>query len=311
MLILLVFISLTSVFIGVKKISVFEIFHLEDDKILVMLASRIPRTIAIILAGAGMSMCGLIMQQISKNKFVSPTTSGTTSAAGLGLLLSVALVPTGGASLKLIISFAVTLISSIIFMKIVEKIKIKNAIFIPLIGIMYGNVIDSISYFFAYKQDIVQNFNSWLIGDFSSIIRGRYEIIYISVPIIIITYLYADQFTIAGMGKSFSKSVGLSYNMVMNIGLMCVSLTSSIIILTVGTIPFLGLVIPNIVSILFGDNLRKTLPFTAIMGSLFLMICDIISRLIIFPYEVPIGLTVGIIGGIIFLILVIRGRRYA
>lgn len=77
---------------------------------------------------------------------------------------------------------------------------------------------------------------------------------------------------------------------------------------TVGTIPFLGLVIPNIVSLFLGDNLRKTLPYTAIVGACFLLLCDVISRLLIFPFEVPIGMTVGLIGGVLFLILLLRKK---
>lgn len=111
------------------------------------------------------------------------------------------------------------------------------------------------------------------------------------------------------MGESFAKNLGLNYRTVMNIGLACISLTVSVVVLTVGSIPFLGLVIPNIVSLLYGDNLQKTLPITALMGAIFLVICDIIGRLVIHPFEIPIGMTVGIIGGLLFLILLIKKQR--
>ena len=146
------------------------------------------------------------------------------------------------------------------------------------------------------------------MGDFSGVLQGRYELIYLSIPAVALTYLYANKFTVVGMGESFSKNLGLNYRAVMNIGLFCVSLTVSVIVITVGIIPFLGLIIPNIVSVLFGDNLRKTLPITAMFGAIFLLICDIVGRLIIFPFEVPIGMTVGIIGGVIFLVLLMKRR---
>jgi len=173
---------------------------------------------------------------------------------------------------------------------------------------MYGNILASITMFFAYRHDMVQNVSTWLIGDFSVILRGRYEMIYISIPLVALTYLYANKFVIAGMGEDFAKNLGLNYRMTMNIGLGIVSIIASIVLLTVGIIPFLGLIIPNLVSIFWGDNLRKTLPYTALGGAIFLLVCDIIGRLVIHPYELPINLTVGIIGGAIFLWLLLRRK---
>jgi len=307
-ILLLIILSFISIFVGIKDISVFDIFSLNNDKALVMVVSRIPRTIAIILAGVGMSVCGLIMQRMVHNKFVSPTTVGTLDAAKMGILMSVLLIPQGGTFNKMFFALVFTFLSSVVFLKMTERIKYRNVIFIPLVGIMFGSIINAISTFFAYQYNIVQNMNAWLIGDFSSVLQGRYEMIYISIPAIVLTYLYANKFTVVGMGENFSKNLGLNYRATINLGLFCVSLTVSVIMITVGAIPFLGLVIPNIVSILFGDNLKKTLPYTALFGAIFLAACDILGRLIIYPYEVPIGIMVGTIGGIIFLILLLKKK---
>jgi len=308
LILLLIVLSFISIFVGIKDISVFDIFSLNNDKALVMVVSRIPRTIAIILAGVGMSVCGLIMQRMVHNKFVSPTTVGTLDAAKMGILMSVLIIPQGGTFNKMLFALVFTFLSSVIFLKMTERIKYRNVIFIPLVGIMFGSIINAISTFFAYQYNIVQNMNAWLVGDFSSVLQGRYEMIYISVPAIVLTYLYANKFTVVGMGESFSKNLGLNYRATINLGLFCVSLTVSVIMITVGAIPFLGLVIPNIVSILFGDNLKRTLPYTALFGAVFLAACDILGRLIIYPYEVPIGIMVGTIGGIIFLILLLKKK---
>ena len=295
-------------FVGIKDISIFDIFDLGEDKVQIMMISRFPRTIAIIIAGIGMSVSGLIMQRMVHNKFVSPTTVGTLDAAKMGILMSILFLPQGGALNRMFFALAFTFLSSVIFLKMTERIKYRNVIFIPLVGIMFGSIINAISTFFAYQFNIVQSMNAWLIGDFSSILQGRYELIYISVPAIILTYMYANRFTVVGMGETFSKNLGLNYRATVNLGLFCVSLTVSVIMITVGAIPFLGLVIPNIVSILYGDNLKKTLPYTALMGAIFLAICDILGRLVIYPYEVPIGITVGTIGGVIFLILLLKKK---
>ncbi len=306
LLFVLVFISL---FVGVTDIAVFEILQWNDQQKLVMLISRIPRTVALILAGIGLSVCGLIIQQMTQNRFVSPTTAGSLDAAKMGILASLVFIPQSDVWIRSFFAFGFTFLASIIFLKIADRIRYRNVIFIPIVGLMFGGILNSITTFFAYKNDIVQDVNAWMMGDFSGVLQGKYELIYLSIPAVLITYLYANKFTVVGMGESFSKNLGLNYRAVMNIGLFCISLTVSVVVLTVGTIPFLGLVVPNIVSVLFGDNLKNTLPITAIFGAIFLLICDIIGRLVIFPFEVPIGMTVGLIGGVIFLILLIRQRK--
>ncbi len=195
-------------------------------------------------------------------------------------------------------------------MKILERIKFNDAIFIPLVGLMLGNIVSSIATFIAYKYDLIQNLSSWAQGDFSLVVKGRYELLYLSIPLLIIAYVYADKFTVAGMGESFSVNLGLKYKRVVNIGLIIVSLIASLVILTVGMLPFLGLIIPNMVSIYKGDNLRSDLPHTALLGAVFVLFCDILGRVIIFPYEISIGLMVGVIGDGIFLYMLLRRKAY-
>lgn len=305
-----VVLSCISLFLGAKDITPLDLLDFSSEETEVFLISRIPRLIAIILAGVGMSIAGLIMQSLSRNKFVSPTTAGTDDAAKFGVLI--AMIYTGGTqSEKVVLAFIFALLGTMLFMQLLNRIKFKDAIFIPLVGIMFGNIISSMTTFFAYKADILQNVSAFLMGSFTLVIKGNYELLYLSVPVIIVTYLYANRFTVAGMGEDFAKNLGVRYRLVVNLGLILVALISTTVILTVGLIPFVGLIIPNIVSIYKGDNLKKTLPHTAVLGALFLLACDIVGRILIFPYEIPINLTVGVIGGVIFLIMLFRGRSYA
>ncbi|MGL4688239.1 MAG: iron chelate uptake ABC transporter family permease subunit, partial [Fusobacteriaceae bacterium] len=177
---------------------------------------------------------------------------------------------------------------------------------VPLIGMMLSGVLSSLTMFLAYKGDLIQSVNSWMFGDFSGILKGNYELLYIIVPLILISTLYSKQFTILGMGEEFSINLGINYKMSMNIGLVLVSLVSSLIMITVGGIPFLGLIIPNIVSMFLGDNLSKNLYITGALGSAFLLLCDILGRVVIYPHEIPIGMISGVIGSGIFLIMIIR-----
>ncbi|GFR56314.1 iron ABC transporter permease [Bacillus sp. CN2] len=287
-----------------------DIFHLNKEQAGTLFDSRLPRLVSIIIAGMSLSICGLIMQQISRNKFVSPTTAGTMDWARLGILISLMLFTSASPLVKMSIAFVFALAGNFLFMKILERIKFNDAIFIPLVGLMLGNIVSSVATFIAYKYDLIQNLSSWLQGDFSLVVKGRYELLYLSIPLVIIAYVYADKFTVAGMGESFSVNLGLKYKRVVNIGLIIVSLIASLVILTVGMLPFLGLIIPNMVSIYKGDNLRSSLPHTALLGAVFVLFCDILGRVIIFPYEISIGLMVGVIGSGIFLYMLLRRKAY-
>ncbi|WP_182201284.1 ABC transporter permease [Paraliobacillus salinarum] len=311
LLLILLLLSVLSLFIGVSSLSITDIFNLSKDQLHILWVSRIPRLISIIIAGITMSIGGLIMQQLSRNKFVSPTTAGTMDSARFGILIAMLIFPAAGPIQKMIVAFAFALIGTLLFMKILEKVKFKDPIFIPLVGLMFGNIISSITTFFAYKNDLIQNMSSWLQGNFALILQGRYEMLYISLPLVIIAYLYANKFTIAGMGEDFSKNLGLNHKLVVHIGLIIVAIMTSVVILTVGMIPFLGLIIPNIVSIYRGDHLKNSLPHTALLGSIFVLACDIVGRLIIFPYEIAIGVTVGVVGSGIFLYLILRRSNHA
>ena len=309
LVLILVVLSLASIFIGVKEVNLGDLLRLNEEQIQILILSRLPRLISIIVAGMGMSISGLIMQQISRNKFVSPTTAATVDSAKLGILVSIVFFNSRSTFSKMLVSFIFAIMGTMLFMQILKRIKFKNTIFIPLIGMMLGSIIDSITTFFAYRLDIVQNISTWLQGDFSMIIKGRYELLYISIPLIIIAFLYANKFTVAGMGEDFSANLGLNYNGVVNIGIAIVALISSLVIITVGRIPFLGLIIPNIVTVSQGDNMKNNIGHTALFGAVFLLACDIFGRIIIYPYEVSISLTVGVIGSLTFLYLLARGDK--
>ena len=303
--------SIMSIFIGVQDISIMDIINLNMDKINVVLISRLPRLIALIVAGVGMSISGVIMQQISNNKFVSPTTAATLDSAQFGVIMSMLIFTNTTITEKMIVSFICALIGTFLFMKILKKIKMKNIIFIPLVGIMVGNVIGSLTEFIAYKFNLTQSVQNFFQGKFNMIMKGNYELLYLTIPLLIIAFIYANKFTIVGMGEDISKNLGLNYKRVSNIGITLVSLISALIVIIVGNIPFIGLIIPNIVSLFNGDNIGKNIGITALFGANFLMICDIIGRVIIYPYEVSISLTAGVIGSIIFLYLILRRNKNA
>ncbi|HEC2153483.1 TPA: ABC transporter permease [Staphylococcus delphini] len=308
LIILLVIATCFSVFIGVSEVSPIHIHHLTDEQQNILLSSRIPRTVSIIISGSSLAVCGLIMQQLTRNKFVSPTTAGTMDWARLGVLIALIAFPEAHILLKLLFATLLSLFGTMLFMQILRRIQFKDVIFIPLVGIMLGNIVSSFSSFVALRTNAVQSIGNFMQGNFSIITSGRYETLYISVPLLILAFVFANQFTIAGMGKSFSVNLGLHYEKVVNIGLVIASIITALVVVTVGMMPFLGLIVPNLVSLFRGDHLKNALPHTAVFGALFVMICDVIGRLVIFPYEMIIGLTIGVIGSFIFIVMLMKGR---
>ena len=307
--IILIFLSIFSLFIGVHNIRLYDLINGDMEKINIFLISRVPRLLSILITGISLSIAGVIMQQISSNKFVSPTTAATIDSAKLGVLVSTMLFSSATIMEKMIVSLIFSVIGTVIFMKILNKVRLKNIIFVPLVGIMVGNVIGAVTDYLAYKYNMVQNMTSFLQGDFSTVLKGKYELLFLIIPLLIMAFIYARKFTIVSMGEEISANLGISYKKVVQIGVIIVSLISSLVVITVGSIPFVGLVVPNIVSMFKGDNLSENIGLTALFGGIFVLICDMIGRVIIFPYEVPISLTIGVIGSILFLILVFRRAK--
>ncbi|MBA8762269.1 ABC transporter permease [Staphylococcus coagulans] len=302
--------TVCSLFIGVSRVPITELFQFNAHQLNILWASRIPRTVSILISGSALALAGLIMQQMMQNKFVSPTTAGTMEWAKLGILISLIFFPKQHILLKLVFAVLCSLFGTFMFVQIVQWIKFKDVIFVPLIGIMLGGIVSSFATFIALRTNAVQSIGNWLNGNFAIITSGRYEVLYLSIPLLIVTYIFANQFTIAGMGRDFSKNLGLNYEWIMNIGLFITATMTALVVVTVGTLPFLGLIVPNIVSIFKGDHLKNALPQTALLGAIFVMISDIFGRLIVYPYEINIGLTIGIFGTFVFIVMLMKGRRH-
>ena len=278
-----------------------ESFHL-------LSVSRFPRTIAVILAGMAMAVAGLIMQQMARNKFVEPSTVGTVESASLGLLVVTVLIPSAPLLGKMGVAAIFAVGGTALFLAVLQKIPLRNALLVPLVGIMLGNVIAAITTFFAYRYNLLQTLNTWMIGDFSGVIKGRYELLWIVAALTLLGYIAADRFTVAGMGQDVSTTLGVNYKRIMALGMTIVALISAVVVVTIGSIPFLGLVVPNIVSLMIGDNMRRSVPWVGIFGAGFVLICDIAGRVVRYPFEIPVGTVVAVVGAAIFLAMLLRKR---
>lgn len=295
-------------FVGASDISLWSLLDAgwTDAQIQILLESRLPRTLALVLAGSAMAVSGTILQILVRNRFAEPSTVGTAEGAKLGFLIALVFIPDAAIFLRFAAAAAFALLVTALFLRILRHISLQSALVVPLVGLLLGGVIDAAAMFLAYRFDLVQSLATWSNGDFSMILRGRYELLWLAFALVAIAYISADRFTVAGLGEDFTTSLGLNYRGVVALGLIIVSMVTAVVVVTVGMIPFLGLVVPNLVSLALGDNVRRTLPWVALLGAGLVLACDITGRIVNAPYEVPVGTMVGIIASALFLYLLLR-----
>ena len=302
-----------SLFVGAIDLTSGEALSGNLGRLDILLISRLPRLLAVLCTGVGMSVAGLIMQQLCMNKFVSPTTGATISSAQFGILLALLFMPGSTLWGRALFAFAAAIAGTWIFIWFIQRIQFKDVVMVPLVGIMFGNVIGGVTNYLAYRYEMTQALSSWLVGHFSLVLRGRYELVYLIVPLVILAFVFANHFNIVGMGKDFSHNLGVNYTLVLFMGLTIAAMITASVVVVVGSISYIGLIVPNLVAMFKGDKIRGTLIDTALFGALFVLACDVIGRIVIAPYELPIELIIGIIGSILFIILLLyrlnHGRK--
>lgn len=192
-----------------------DLFNGDPEQMGIFLISRLPRLLAILCTAIGMSVAGLIMQQLCSNKFISPTTGATISSARLGILLALLFMPASNLWSRTLFAFATAILGTWVFVWFIQRIRFKDLVMVPLVGIMFGNVIGGITSYLAYKYEMTQALSSWLVGHFSLVLKGRYEIVWLTVPLVILAFLFANHFNIVGLGRDFSQNLGVSYNLIL------------------------------------------------------------------------------------------------
>jgi iron complex transport system permease protein len=299
-----------SLFVGVYDLDLTQVVT-DPQARQVFLASRVPRTAALVLAGVAMSVAGLIMQLITQNKFVEPTTAGTVQFASLGILLVTILAPGAPVWARMIIASGAAFVGTMVFLGFLRRVTLRSAVIVPLVGIMLGAVVGAVTTYLALQFRLSQMLSSWQAGSFSDILRGRYEVLWIVGVLTVVAYLAADRFSVAGLGEDTATNVGVNYRRVVMLGTSIVALISGVVVTVVGSLPFLGLIVPNLVSLTLGDNARRGLPWVCLTGAGIVVACDILSRTLRPPAEIPVGTILGVIGAAVFIILILRQDRHA
>jgi iron complex transport system permease protein len=300
---LVIILAIISLFTGAYDI------REQEDGMRMFFITRVPRTAALMLTGAAMSMSGLVMQLITQNRLVEPTTTGTIEWAGLGLIFVYLLFPAPTLVERMTGAIIFSFIGTMVFFLFLRKIKLRSSLIVPIIGMMLGAVISAVSTFIGLTFQMTQNIETWFVGSFASVQIGRYEYLWLIVIVTIFIFIYADRLTLAGLGEDVATSLGVNYNRILIIGTGLISLAVGIVAAVIGSLPFLGLIVPNIVSMYRGDDLRSNLPWVCLLGMGTITLTDIISRTIIKPFEVPVSLILGTVGAVVFIVILLRQRR--
>lgn len=281
----------------------------QEDGLDMFFITRVPRTAALMLTGAAMSMSGLVMQLITQNRLVESTTTGTIEWAGLGLTFVYLLFPAPTLVQRMTGAIIFSFVGTMIFFLFLRRIKLRSSLIVPIIGMMLGAVISAISTFIGLVFQMTQNIESWFVGSFASVQIGRYEYLWLIVMVTFFIFIFADKLTLAGLGEDLTTSLGVNYNNIVLLGTGLISFAVGIVAAVIGNLPFLGLIVPNIVSMYRGDDLRSNLPWVCLIGMGTITLCDIISRTLIKPFEVPVSLILGTVGSVVFIVILLRQRR--
>ncbi|WP_424934098.1 ABC transporter permease [Amaricoccus macauensis] len=263
--------------------------------------SRFPRTAAALLAGMGLALAGVVVQQTVQNRLVEPSMTGTPESAMLGLLAITLLMPGAPMMAKMAVGTLAALAGTAGFLMLATRVPRQDPMLLPLVGMIYGGIIGAVGLWIAWSTDLMQVLGIWRVGEFSGIIQGRYEMLWVVAVLAVLLYGVADRITLLGLGETQARSLGLNYKQTRALGLVIVAAITALVIVTVGTLPFVGLVAPNIVSRWRGDDLRANLPIIAVGGAGMVLAADVIGRLVRYPYEIPAATVFSVFGAGVFL----------
>lgn len=318
---LLIVLSLTALFIGTYEITFLEMLSAlfktseEQAHVLLMWQMRLPRVVVAIVAGAGLSISGAIMQTTLNNDLASPSTLGITSAATFGANLSIILF---GSSLLIdipyitqIAAFACSMIA-VMFILGLSKLKTFTPGVIILAGVAMSSLFQAMTTILQYFSD--QNTLSqaifWTFGDLS---RANWqEIIILSITVgCAYIFFYTKRHDYEGLshGELYASSLGINTQKLRLISILVASLVTSICVSFLGMIGFIGLIGPHIMKKIIGKDHRLFIPGSALLGSMILLFADMISRTIIAPITLPIGAITSCLGAGLFLYILLKKKE--
>jgi iron complex transport system permease protein len=274
---------------------------------------RLPRAILGLAVGGSLGLAGVILQGVYRNPLVEPYTLGISGGAALGVALSIVfgigsifgswVLPVSGFSGAFVAVFWVYLLSVRRHDFSINKML--------LIGVMISFIASS-ALMFLMATTTTENLNSiifWIMGSLDEPdIRLIYIVLFSSLFSLLVAYLLAQPLNALRLGEAKARHLGINSTIIVRILFVLASLLTGICVAVAGVIGFVGLVIPHIVRMFGGSDNRVLLAGSYLGGSIFIILCDIVARTIISPNELPIGVITGMVGGVVFILVLSNSK---
>jgi iron complex transport system permease protein len=281
----------------------------------IIVSVRLPRVICVALVGASLSICGGSMQGLLRNPLADGSTLGVSTGASLGAVISIAFgitLPNFPLSGTMVMAMLFAFLSILFIISLANKIDGSlSTNTIILIGVIYSMFATSIiSLITVMASDKVKQITFWTMG---SLQGSTYtNVVILSVVLLIcgaVLLSLSEELNAFAIGEENARHIGVDVKKVRLIVLILVSVLIGVCVSIGGSIAFVGLVTPHIVRMIVGPNYKKLLPASIICGATFLMLADLIARIILNPAELPIGVVTSFVGAIVFVIIFYRTRK--
>lgn len=280
----------------------------------VLMYSRLPRTLASLLAGAALALSGAVLQNVLANKLASPSIIGVNAGAGFGVTLSCALGVFSGWAVSAF-AFGGSLLAVLIISLFAAKTSASKTTVI-LGGVALNSILNALSESLSVLDpDVAMLSAEFRVGGFSSVSYQRlFPAMIMILLAALLLFTLCNELDVISLGDESARSVGLSTKKYRILFLLLASLLAGAAVSFSGLLGFVGLIVPHFARRLVGNESRFLLPFSAVTGAAFVSACELVSRLLFSPYELPVGILMSMIGGPVFVILLVKmkgGRRHA
>ena len=281
----------------------------------IILSVRLPRVCCVALTGAALSLAGAAMQGLLKNPLADGSTLGVSSGASLGAVISIAFgisfpsLPFAG---TMVLAIVFAFLSLLLILGLAHKLDSSLATnTIILIGVIFSMFVSSImNIIITFAADKVQHITFWTMGSLQgSTFTNAAVLGSVLLACCVILFSGAEELNAFAVGEENAAHIGVNVKRVKLTVLISVSVLIGVCVSVGGTIGFVGLVTPHMVRMLFGPNHKRLLPLSLFAGAIFLMLADLIARILLNPLELPIGVVTSIVGAIIFVIIFYRSGK--
>jgi iron complex transport system permease protein len=275
--------------------------------------ARMPRVLAAAVVGAALASAGVVLQALLRNPLASPFTLGVSAGAALGAMLAItigATVALGPLSAVPLASLAgASVAGAIVYALATRPGRPMSTSVLLLAGVTLNSFFSALILFVQYMGDFTETYRTvrWLMGDLDV---GGFGPILASLPLILAAFLIfallPSSLNLLSVGVDSAATRGVDVGRTQRLAFLSAALATSAAVSLAGPIGFVGIVVPHLVRLMVGVDHRVVLPASALFGAAFLVACDLVSRTILAPVEVPVGVVTAMLGGPFFLWLLIR-----